>query len=448
MNKRQFYLDALKNGAYLITAWNISCFGLVSEAPDEWKSNPYPYRLVQQTNGYYYVNPENTSELLMITDARAGQPLFARNEYIRLEIGDVPNVTKPVDTCYGNVLANQIMFVYAFGNKFPFITGRFNVDKIEKMIAQRLEDNPTTQDEYQIVEANISELADPTKAPLFVDEYLRFANGTYSLVAYTQLFTPADTRKTMTQPPGVIELRNKLVTENAGRLHDRAVVADIATQLQALDAEYLKGDRGLDFLITDKSKKIVRSRLFLMYGAETGIEEKVTVDLIQKSLTEGWDIEKFPEMNNALRAGSYYRGKLTELGGAAVKEIFRAAGNLAMTVEDCGSTIGLPSHFKSEESERIVGFTAINQDGSLTRITEDNVGEYVNKDIFLRTPQTCVLEHTDYCATCLGERLARNPTGMAMAAVEYGSAFLGIFMSAAHSKGIQTAKLSLKDVLM
>lgn len=448
MNKRQFYLDALKNGAYLVTAWNISCYGLISESPEEWKTNPYPYRIVQQTNGYYYVNPENTTELILISDARAGQPLFARNELIHLDVGDIPNVTKPIDTCYGNVLANQIMFVYAFGNKFPFLTGRYNIGKIEKMIAQRLEDNPRTQEEFKLVEANIADLSDPLRAPLFVDEYLRFADGTYSLVAYTQLFTPADTRKTMTAPPGVVELRNKLVEENKDKLHDRAVVADIATQLQQLDADYMKGDRGLDFLITDKSKKIVRSRLYLMYGAETGIEEKVTVDLIQKSLTEGWDIEKFPEMNNALRAGSYYRGKLTELGGAAVKEIFRAAGNLAMTAEDCGSTFGLPGYYKSEESERIVGFTAINQDGSLTRITEDNVSEYVNKEIALRSPMTCKLEHTDYCATCLGERLARNPTGMAMAAVEYGAAFLGIFMSAAHSKGIQTAKLSLKDVLM
>lgn len=444
MNKKQFYLDAAKAKTYLVTAWNIACFGIVAEGPEEWRANPYPYRLVQMPNGYYYVNPANQAELIHISDSKAGQPLFARNELITLEVGDIENVIKPVETTYGNVLANLLILVYAFGNKVPFVTGRISIKKIEVIIEQRLKDTPKGNQ----LTTDVTEVTDATKLPLTVEEYLRYADGAFSLVAYTQLFTPADTRKTMTQPPGVVELRNKLVEANKDKLHDRAVVADIATKLQALDAEYLKGDRGLDFLITAKSKQIVRSRLFLMYGAETGIEEKIDVDLIQNSLTEGWDVSKFPEMNNALRAGSFYRGKLTELGGAAVKEIFRAAGNLAMGGEDCGTKIGLPSYFPQEDSERVVGFTAIEDDGSLTKITEDNVMKYVNRNITLRSPMTCKLPFTDYCATCLGDRLANNPTGMGMAAVDYGSAFLGIFMSAAHSKGIQTAKLNLKDVLI
>lgn len=447
MNKKQFYLEAVKNKTYLITAWNIACFGIVSEGPEDWRSNPYPYRLVQLPNGYYYVNPENQAELLQITDSKAGQPLFARNELITLEVGDIENVIKPVETTYGNVLANLVILVYSFGNKVPFMTGRINISKVEVIIEQRLKDVPKA-DVAGGVQAE--PMTDPTKVPLTVEEYLRFADGTFSLVAYTQLFTPADTRKTMTAPPGVVELRNKLVAENKDRLHDRAVVADISTKLQALDAEYLKGDRGLDFLISAKSRKIVRPRLFLMYGADSGIEEKITVDLIQQSLTEGWDPSKFPEMNNALRAGSFYRGKQTELGGAAVKEIFRAAGNLTMseTITDCGSTLGLPSYFPEEDGERIIGFTAIETDGSLTKITEENVTKYVNRDISLRSPMTCKLDITDYCSTCLGERLTNNPTGMGMAAVAYGSAFMAIFLSQAHSKGIQTAKLDLKNVLI
>lgn len=447
MDKKQYYLAAMRNDTYLITAWNIACFSLLAESFDDWHKNPYPYRLVQQSNGYFYVNPENTTELVKLDNAPAGKPLFARNELIELVPGDLINVIKPVTTTYGNVLANQVLLVYAFGNKIPFQVGRFNAAKIEVMIEQRLVNTPYT-DEEKLLFREQQERTEPLKQAITVEEYLRFANGAYSLVGYTQVFTPGDTRKTMTPPPGVVELRNQLVEANKDKLHDRTVVADIATKLQAHDAAYLKGDRGLDFLITDKSKKIVRSRLHLMYGAETGIEEKVDVDLIQKSLTEGWEVEKFPEMNNALRAGSYYRGKLTELGGAAVKEIFRAAGNLTMTGADCGSSIGLPSYFRSEDYERLLGFTAINHDASLTKITEENYTHYVDRDILLRSPLTCKFEHTDFCATCIGDRLANNPTGMAMAAVEYGSAFLGIFMSAAHSKGIQTAKLNLKDVLI
>lgn len=445
MNKREFYLKALKNEAYLITAWNVACFSLVAEGMEDWKKRPYPYRLVQMPNAHYFVNPENTGELILIEDSVAGQPLFARNELIELFVGDMPNVMATTTTTYGNVMANQIMLVRPFGNKIPFMAGRISVKKIEKIIEERLVERPAGWEETH----KADDEANPLKAPIYVDEYLKYCDGAFSLVGYTQLFTPADSRKTMTAPPGLKELKAQLIGQNQGKLHDRAVVADIAEKLQKLDAEHLKGDRGgEDFLTSDKAKKIVRSRLFLMYGAETGIEEKVDVDLIQNSLNEGWDVTKFPAMNDALRAGSFNRGKQTELGGEAVKDLFRASGNLKISSPDCGSTVGLPSFFKEDEGDRIIGFSALEDGGGITKITRDNVGSYLGKAIRLRSPMTCKNSHTDYCAVCLGDRLANNPTGLSMAVADYGSAFLAIYMSAAHSKGIQVAKLSIKDQLM
>lgn len=444
MNKREFYLKALAAEAYLVTAWNIACYSLIAEGPEEWKEKAYPYRLVQLPNAHYFVDPEDTTRLVLIEDSKPGQPLFARNELIQLSPGDMPNVYSPITTTYGNVLANQIMLVRPFLNKIPFMTGRISTKKIEKIIEMRLRDRDGTE---LADGSTVQSEADPAVTPIFVDEYLRFCDGAFSLVAYTQLFTPADTRKTMTPPPGVKELRDMLVKQNAGHLHDRAVVAEIADKLQKLDAEHLKGDRGEDFLTSDKSRKIVRSRLFLMYGAETGIEEKVDVDLIENSLTEGWDIDKFPTMNNALRAGSFNRGKQTELGGEAVKDLFRASGNLKISSPDCGSTVGLPSFFNESDAERILGFSVI-EEGGPTKITPDNVGKYLGKAISLRSPMTCKNSHTDYCAVCLGDRLANTPTGLSMAVADYGSAFLAIYMSAAHSKGIQVARLNIKDQLM
>lgn len=446
MNKREFYLRALAAEAYLVTAWNIACYSLIAEGAEDWKGNPYPYRIVQLPNAHYFVDPDDTSKLVLIEDSRAGKPLFVRNELIELDVGELPNVYERVVTTYGNVLANQIMLIRPFHNKIKFFTGRISVRKIEKIVEMRLQDRPRASD---LVEAGLGadEGANPLKAPLYVDEYLKFCDGAFSLVAYTQLFTPADTRKTMTPPPGVKELRDMLVKANKGHLHDRAVVAEIGEKLQKLDAEYLKGDRGEDFLTSAKLRKIVRPRLFLMYGAETGIEEKVDVDLIENSLTEGWDIEKFPSMNNALRAGSFNRGKQTELGGEAVKDLFRASGNLKISSPDCGSTVGLPSYVEENDADRIIGFSVI-EPGGPTKITEDNVGNYLGKAISLRSPMTCKNSITDYCAICLGDRLANTPTGLSMAVADYGSAFLEIYMSAAHSKGIQVARLDIKKQLM
>lgn len=439
MNKREFYLAAINAEAFLTTAWNISCFSIIAEGAEDWKKNPYPYRIVQMGNGYYFVNPSDTTELVKIEDAPAGKPLLQRLEGVTVAAGELPNVNKDIFTTYSNILANALMVIRPFKNKVEFITGRFSAKKIEALLEKRLVERPENWD------GSPEEIAgDPLQAPIYIDEYLKYCDGAFSLVAYTQLFTPANTRKTMTPPPGIVEARNALVEQYKGRLHDRAVVAEISTKLRELDAAYLKGDRGEDFLISKKSREIVRPRKYLMYGAETGIEEKVDVDLIERSLTEGWDVNKFPSMNNALRAGSFNRGKQTELGGAAVKDLFRASGNLKISSEDCGSTIGLPSIIEESEKARFVGFTVVDEDGASIKLTDENVGSYLGKRIRVRSPMTCKNPVTDYCSVCLGDRLANNPTSLSMAVADYGSAFLAIYMSAAHSKGIQVARLDIK----
>jgi hypothetical protein len=48
---------------------------------------------------------------------------------------------------------------------------------------------------------------------------------------------------------------------------------------------YLKGDE-VKPVISNKSKNIVRKKMFLMLGAEMGLEEKVGVNLITNSLAE------------------------------------------------------------------------------------------------------------------------------------------------------------------
>lgn len=446
MNKRDFYLAALKAETYLITAWNIACFSIIDEGGDDWRSNPYPYRLVQRGNGFYFVNPENTIELVLISDAVAGKPLFHRQEAIALEAGELANVYEPILTTYGNVLANMLMLIRPFGAKIAFMTGRISAKHIERILEKRLTERPANWSAG--APEPEQDAIDPLKAPIYIDEYLRYCDGAFSLVAYTQLFTPANTRKTMTAPPGIVEARNKLVAQYKGRLHDRAVVAEISAKLREIDAAYLKGDRGEDFITSKKSREIVRPRMYLMYGAESGIEEKVEVELIERSLAEGWDIEKFPAMNNTLRAGSFNRGKQTELGGEAVKDLFRASGNLKISSEDCGSTVGLPSFYVQGQEARILGFSAIEESGESTKITEANVGNYLGRAIRLRSAMTCKNPVTDYCSTCLGERLANNPTSLSMAVADYGSAFLNIYMSAAHSKGIQIAKLDIKKQMM
>lgn len=436
MNKLDLFLKALKAEQFKRTAWVISAFTIIAEDSDAWKKDPYPYRIVQGPEANYFVDPENNNQLTVIDDAPFGSPIYQMKESITLQPGDIPNVVEPVATNYGTALANMICLCWPFGSKIPYIAERFSAKQIEKIIVKRRAPspaNPEDRDNYHI----------------YIDEYLKYADAAFSLVAYSQLCVPAHTEKSLIQCPGIYDLRDKLLEQYKDRLHDPAVIAVIDAALIAYYKDWLKGDKSLGFLISKKSIDIVRKRLFMMHGAETGLEEKVDVVLIKNSLSQGWDMNAFPAMNNSLRAGSYNRGQQTELGGVAVKELLRAASNLRITEDDCGSTLGVEIFADKGEEDKLIGFTSIDQTTkAIEKITEENVGKYLGKIVSLRSPMYCHLEKTDYCKTCVGDKLATSPTGLPTVVSAYGSTFLSLFMSAAHSKGLTIAKMDYKKAIL
>ena len=434
MKREEFFMKAMAAGNYRRLPWIISALAVTRSEPDAWKGDPYPYRIVQTPTGAFFVDPEKGNELSPIDGTKSGEPPFNYRDRITVNPETMPNATGEIDTLYGNVLVNFITLVWPFGNKLPFQTGRIAARKIEGLILPLLKDTPKE--------------GEPRDAKtIYVDEYLKFCEGMFFLTGLSQICTPGASEKSMTPPPGIEELKEKLLKENEGRLHDPAVIAGIDAKLIAYDAEYLKGDRAEGFLITKKSREIVRRKLFLMHGAETGLSESVAVELNKNSLVQGWDIENFPQLNNAQRAGSFNRGQQTMLGGVAVKELLRASSNIQVTTEDCGTKLGLPVQIDGESYKRQLGLTVQGPDGGET-LTEENKGTYIGKSVLMRSPVTCSgLTKGDYCSKCVGSRLAANPTALSSAVAAQGSEFLAIFMKLAHGKSITVAKMDYKTAI-
>lgn len=434
MDKRTYFLKAMQAEEFRRRAWVISAFSIINDGGDAWKKDPYAYRVVQMPTGHFFVDPEKNGELTKIDDVKPGQPPFAFMDRVALKKGDMPNVTQDLDTTYGNVLLNYIMLVYPFGAKVEFVTGRISPRKLEALVLPRLQDTPAEgkprEDKY-----------------LYVDEYLKFVDAAFSTVAYTQLCVPAATEKTMQAAPGIHEFRDKLIAENKDRLHDPAVIAKIDAALVQYDREWLKGDPGERFLITGKSMNIVRKKQFGMLGAEAGLSDGIDVDLIGRSLAEGWDIDKFPQMNNTQRAGSYNRGHQTMLGGESVKWLLRASSNINITVDDCGTRMGLPMLVDGDNVEKLVGFSIVSKQGHLHIPDMDAARQYIGKRVLMRSPMFCKLPYTDYCKCCVGDRLAATPTSASTAVSGYGSTLMDIFMQAGHGKQLSLAKFDWqKDI--
>jgi hypothetical protein len=437
MKKSDFFLAAMRAQEYRRRAWVVSAFSLIQEAPDAWQKNPYAYRVVQTPSGHFFVDPDNSNHLSPIEGTEAGQPPLSFKERLTLQAqtfeGLLPNDAQELETNYGNALFNYTAVAYPFGKKLPYQVGRVSPGQMEDLIIDRLKDTP-------------KEGEPRNDQDIYVDEYLKFTNAMFYLAGFTQLCVPATTKKTMTPAPGIVELKERLLEENKERLHDPAVIAKIQEQLIAYDRAYMKGDPGENFLIGRKSFQVVRSKMFGMHGAETGLSESVDVELIRNSLSQGWDIEKFPAMNNSLRAGSFNRGAQTALGGESVKWLLRASSNIAVTQDDCGSRLGNTFHCDGSNFKWLLGFWVIKPSGD-EQVTAENVSNYIGKTVSVRSPMYCKLDKTDYCAHCVGQRLAENPTGLSAAISEYGSAFLAIYMAAAHGKQLTLAKMDFKTAI-
>ena len=451
MKKHDYFLAACKAQEFRRRAWVISAFSMINEDADAWKKDPYPYRLVQTRTAYFFVNPEKTDELIQLDDADPTKPPFDHKDKFLLKPGDIPNYgeheQQDLITSYGQYFFNWVMFVYPFFAKIRYQSGRISPDDVEKMILPRLMDDPDPAVKHPMAPINLPlETGNPEQSPIYVKEYLVMADAAFYLAGFTQLWVPAATRKAMTAPPGIAEFKAKLLEQYKDKLHDPAVIAKIDAELIKYDTEYLKGDLSEGFLIENKGRKVVRRKLFLMTGAEAGLEDGIDVDLIQNSLSEGWDINKFPIMNDSLRAGSYNRGAETMLGGEAVKWLLRASSNMMVTAPDCGSNLGVPVVLGDTNKKKYIGFSVVTPEGH-EKLDDESIGKYLGQKVMIRSPMFCRLEKTDYCAVCVGDRLAMNPTALSSAVSEYGSKFMLLFMKKMHGTQLALAHMDYRTAI-
>lgn len=431
MDKRVFFILAMNAKKGLETAWVIKAFSL-TEHSEELNHEFAPYEIVVHSslaNGKHYAYQDPTSgQFVILEDSDTKKPLFETLERIVVKPGEIANIDTETSMTYGQLLYNYTALVYPFGNKIPYS----QIKNVEKIIADKLVGEETPEEDR--------------KGKITVDEYLLFTESVLNLNSYTQLFTPAASRKSLTPPPWVKEFRDSLYKQYEGRLNDPAVVAAIDKALVEKYREYLSDDISKNFFIKDKQIALNNKKKYLMYGAEPSIDGSIKLDPIPESLAEGWNIEKFPAYVNTARSGSYNRGFNTRLGGEEFKWAVRNTINLTVTEDDCGSKFGIPYLVTESNAKQAEGCYEITPKG-LNHITAENVKNYIGKTVYLRSPMYCKLKGNHRCAKCCGDKLALSKTGLSSAITAISSGIMYIFMSAAHAKGIKVARMT-KDALI
>lgn len=423
MKKIDLFLKAMKAESYRKPQWIRGAFGIVEEDRGKAMADIFAYRILRTATACFVADPENANELVLIDDALQGKPIFDQHEVVTLTAAmGLPGITQDTVTTYGRWLLNSVCVFYPFGSIFGFINKKFFASDIERMILPLFKNDP-------------KEGTPRDPAFIYVSDYLKFTQSVRYLEQFMYLFTPAGSEKTMTCSDELPKLKRDLFAKYKDSLSDPAVLAKISAELEAADREWLKGDVGMDSLLKQKDFAVVRRKLFGFQGGEAGFDDGNEMVAIENSLEEGWDISKFPAMNDVLRVGSFNRGFQTAMGGDGFKKLIRATSNCQITIEDCGTKLGMPI-FLSED--RITNFYGlwISTAAKPILITKENASQFINKEVIIRAPNFCKLTLTDFCETCCGSKLSANKTGLSSATSRIGNVFLALYMHAMHGKAL------------
>ena len=414
--------NALQARKYIEKKWIIEAFSKLKTT--DKTLNPKPYDIHYGKDGYSFYTGEGWEA---IEGAPLDGPLANLKDTFNLTHDVCSNVSEPVTTTYGRALFNLIILVENFKDKIPYINKKTTISYIESIIADRLEDTP-------------EEGATRNSSKIYVDEYISFGNSLIYLSGLTQLCVWAETPKLMVAPPGIDEYKKKLLDENKGKLDDPAIVAAIEQKLVEFDNEYLKGDPGGEYFADSKKMRtVVRKKLFLMYGMETdGAGGKPIIN----SLSEGWDINNFPQMNDALRLGSYSRGFETQLGGELSKWLLRASTNIQIQPHDCGTQLGFYTLLTDRNFKNYIRLYYIENDTTIYIADEAQARALIGTSLYIRSPMFCKEPGTDYCRYCVGERLALNPTALSSSIADFGSVILAQSLANFHGKALATTPFS------
>lgn len=472
MTKLEYFLLGLNNSSYLFKGWIIDMFGVVEldllpqgpyklysqmdeddllhmpyrgeDEPDCFTCEQYPFQLfVREVNGkrevgYLSRYEDQVGEFHRVPDLDAllanRQAFYKFGDAFDLPDGSVRNQTGAINVSYGELLVNQIIKVYPFGDMFPLTTGTFNLKDFENEFAPLI--------------TSVSTAADFVRDPklIYTDTIeQKYYPAAFSISGWTMLSVPAATEYTIDVSPEMRKLRKRLLEENIDKLDDPVVVANIVKELVQADMEWQAQDPDKGFLQPGKAFDVVRAKAYLIHGLDYDFDDRSKVHLIERSLSEQWDPRDIKRYVNALIDGSYNRGFDTALGGELAKIIIRFFLTCTVNTEDCGIRFGRGYAVNKGNAANFTG-RYIFEGAKEVLITAETVNSYVGKVIQARTPAYCHAPDGGFCVHCMGKEFEHRRGRLVAHASEMGNIILYVMMSRMHGRALKTVNMNWKSL--
>lgn len=429
MRKIEYLKQACLAHAWKNLTWRLSIFAVV-QFPD--KVTPAPYDLTYLGGMPHYCSPDDGGWVL-IEDGAKMEPLFETNDVLDLNAGDYPGVDGPsITTTVGYYVLNWVVLYYAFEGRIPY----FNLEHGDNPMALEAEIYNRCLPDGDVFES----LSEEEQASVITPEMVgRFVQGLHEIAPIAQVISPTGTLRSLSAHPDADKILKALLLKHKDELKDPSVIVEIEKAMDALDKEWLSGDRSYEFY-SSKKARMRRRKLFYTYGIEGAFHEAGDYTLIPDPLmAASVDLDELVAMYNSVREGSYLRGAETAKGGELVRIIFMIFQNHKIVPGDCNTKLR-SVRLLTEENVSTYYNLNIDDNGKLVRLTKDNKANYLNRRVAFRRAFLCNMAHVDTCSACAGGAKADESRAPAADVATGGSNIMLSSMGAMHGKDTAVAR--------
>lgn len=415
MKKLEYMKYAVENEFYLEREWLLRSFSIMDPTSDN--------RFYKVENNKLFVSIKDGDNIVLkqIEGFTINTCLFDRNEKVNVPKKWLPFIENDIETTWGIMILNLILFWYPYNGKTPYLNGEFKDAEINKIAFNLLKENKVSN-----------------------DEHIKYENAVFMISCLSQCAVPSASRKSIVSNPETPKLKKRLLEENKDKLDDPAVIANIQDQLVASEKDWIKGDVSEGFFVKSKTMNVSRLKMMGMYGSEPDFFDESKITVMKSSLDEGWSIGDIPMLNNNTRGGSYSRGKETALGGESTKVTSRIFQNYRIEVDDCNTNNGLWVKITTRGVKQFIGRYLVGSNKPLTE-SELLALKKDNKVVLMRSPATCKTGSTSYCKKCFGDDVANNGLGLNSQTIIFTSTFMSISMAKMHSTQLKVARYNYKE---
>ena len=174
-----------------------------------------------------------------------------------------------------------------------------------------------------------------------------------------------------------------------------------------------------------------------------------TYKVIRNSYIEGLNKEDFADVADAAVQGPYDRSQRTASGGYLERQLVASVAHIKILPKgsDCGTKDHINVLLTKKNSKQWLYSFVIENNGSLTELTTDNIDKYIGKTVKLRYSMMCKAKNGGICEKCAGTLYNRiGITNVGVAGSILGSSLKNALMKSFHNSTLNLYEVKPEDI--